>query len=199
MIKLKIQNSKLKIFESYTIIFKLSKQKGQSLIEVLVGLATAVLIVGAITIATISALNNAVYSKNQNLATNYAQQGMEIVRNLRDRNYTLFTQLTGDYCLAKSCNQIDPTGGANDPCGKQSVICAQNVGGENADIFVRTVSVTQDSLFCMDGITPTPGVQGALVDVNVSWYDSKCGSSNIFCHNVNLSTCLSTYNAISSQ
>lgn len=173
-------------------------QKGQSLIEVLVGLATAVLIMGAITTATISALNNAVYSKNQNLATNYAQQGLEIVRNLRDRKYSLFNELNGEYCLAKTCKQIDPTSNdPQDPCGPKSIVCDQNVGGENADIFVRQVTVNPNSSSCKDTTQQT--TQGTYVTVNVSWYDAKCGSSNVFCHNVKLGTCLSTYNTVSSQ
>lgn len=173
-------------------------EKGQSLIEVLVGLATAVLIIGAITVATISALNNAVYSKNQNLATNYAQQGIEIVRNLRDRNYSQFQQLNGTYCLAKTCDKIDPTSNdPQDPCGPQSIVCSQNVGGENADIFVRQVSVDPVSSYCKDSTQQT--TQGVHVTVNVSWYDAKCGSSNVFCHTVQLATCLSTYNTVSTQ
>lgn len=176
----------------------MKSQKGQSLIEVLVGLATAAVITGAITVATISALNNAVFSKNQNLANTYAQQGIEIVRNMRDRNYSTFTELNGDYCLAKSCTDINPSNSStNDPCGKKSILCAQNVGGENADIFVRQVSVDPNSTYCQDGTDAL--TQATQVTVNVSWFDSKCGSSSVFCHTVKLSTCLSTYNTIPPQ
>lgn len=174
-------------------------QKGQSLIEVLVGMVTMSIIVGAITVVTINALNNAVYSKNQHLATEYAQQGMEIVRNLRDRQYSSFISLNGYYCLAKSCTDIHPTavlsnGNPYDPCGPKSLLCQQNVGGENADIFVRQVFVDPNGTYCQDGTQNN--TQGTQVTVNVSWYDQKCGSANIFCHTVQLSSCLSTYNAI---
>ncbi len=173
---------------------------GQSLVEVLVGMATAVLIVGAMTVATISALQNAQFGKNENLATNYAQQGIEIVRNLRDQNYNDFNKLNGTYCLAKTCDKIDPTytGPGTDPCGPQTILCQQNVGGENADIFVRQVTITRDDATCQDSVTPIPGKE-VKVSANVSWYDTKCGTSNVFCHSVQLTTCLSTYNAISSQ
>lgn len=165
---------------------------GQSLVEVLVGLSTAVLIVGAMTVATISALSNATFSKNQNLATNYAQQGMEIVRNFRDRNYNLFSELQGDYCLAKSCNAINNN--PQDPCGKVSILCSQNVGGENADIFVRKVTIDPNAISCKDTTQQT--TQATLVTVNVAWFDAKCGTSSVFCHSVQLTTCLSTFNAI---
>lgn len=172
-------------------------EKGQSLIEVLVGLATGVLIIGAITAATVTALSNAEYGKNQALATNYAQQGMEIARNMRDSDISQFSELNGTYCLAKSCNQIDVSGNANDPCGAQQLQCSQNVGGENADIFVRQVSVVQSSTKCQDGTSAA-----TEIDVRVAWFDSKCptsGGGAIFCHNVALSTCLSSYNGIQAQ
>ncbi len=171
-------------------------EKGQSLVEVLVGLTTAVMILGAITVATISSLNNAVYGKNQNLATEYAQQAIEIVRNLRDRNYSSFSQLNGNYCLAKTCDKIDPAGGLNDPCGPKSVLCDQNVGGENADIFVRQVMITKNDPTCQANPSPAPN-QEIKVIASVAWFDGKCSSAKIFCHTVTLSTCLSTYNVIS--
>lgn len=172
--------------------------EGQSLVEVLVGLATAVLIIGAITAATIAALSNATFSKNQNLATSYAQQGIEIVRNLRDRDYASFSELSGTYCLAKACNRIDPTSAdPQDPCGPKQILCDQNASGENADIFVRQVFVDKTSSYCKDTTQQTS--QGTQVTVNVSWFDSKCGTSQVFCHSVKLSTCLSTYNAVTGQ
>lgn len=174
----------------------MKSQQGQSLVEVLVSLVTISLIIGAITAATITALNNSVYSKNLNLATQYAQQGMEIVRNLRDRQASSFNQLNGFYCLAKACSDIHPTSNnPQDPCGPKSILCDQNVGGENADIFVRQVFVDPNGAYCKD-ITQNV-TQGTQVTVNVSWFDSKCGTSNVFCHTVSLSSCLSAYNAIS--
>lgn len=175
-------------------------ENGQSLVEVLVGLATASIIVGAITVATLSSLNNATYSKNQNLATQYAQQGVEIVRSLRDRDYASFKNLVATssattYCLAKSCTAIDPPSGSqSDPCGPMYLQCQQNVGGENADTFVRQVVVNPLASDCAD--TAQSQTQATGVTVTVSWYDGKCPTTNIFCHTVSLSTCLSTYNVI---
>lgn len=173
-------------------------QKGQSLIEVLIGLATASVIIGAITVATITALNNTVFSKNQNLATQYAQQGMEVVRNLRDRNYSQFAELNGTYCLAKTCNAIDPTSNnPQDPCGPRSIVCDQNVGGENADIFVRQVFVDPNSSYCTD--STQQATQGIQATVSVSWFDAKCGAGQVFCHTVKLSTCLSQNGSVPIQ
>jgi len=55
-------------------------QKGQGLVEALIALGAAVIIIAAITIAVITAVSNSDFSTEQNLATGFAQQGMEIVR-----------------------------------------------------------------------------------------------------------------------
>ncbi|MGH7245713.1 MAG: type IV pilus modification PilV family protein [Candidatus Levyibacteriota bacterium] len=159
-------------------------KKGQTLIEVLIGLATMVVVISAITIAVISSLNNASYAKNQNLATQYAQQGMELMRDLRDINYASFSALTNTtYCLAKGCSMLSNTSG---DCGpKVNAICDQNV-----DIFVREVDVVQNSAECLGG-------SSAKVTVSVSWADGKCTDrTNLFCHQVKLDSCLSNNNVI---
>ena len=77
-------------------------EKGQTIIEVLVALGASVAIIAAVTIAVTSALSNSLYNKNQNLATQYAQQGMEIMRQMRDSDWSSFSALSGNpaqYCL----------------------------------------------------------------------------------------------------
>ena len=54
-------------------------QKGQGLLEALVALSAAVIIIAGMTIAAITAVSNSDFAKYQSLATDYAQQGMEIV------------------------------------------------------------------------------------------------------------------------
>ncbi len=153
-------------------------ERGQTLIEVLIGLATAVVVIAAITTATISSLNNATFSKNQNLATQYAQQGMEILRNMRDSDYGSFSALSGTYCLAKTCSALAAN---NANCWTPT---SGNTCNQNVDIFVRQIDVQQNSLSC-DG-TSTKVVS------TVSWFDAKCTSgNNTFCHQVSLTSCLS--------
>lgn len=62
------------------------KEKGQSLIELVVVVAAMVIVVGALTFATIASLRNAQFSKNQAQATKLAQEAIERVRAGRDRN-----------------------------------------------------------------------------------------------------------------
>lgn len=61
-------------------------EKGQSLIELVVSMAIAVLVLGALTFAVIISLRNAQFAKNQAQATKLAQESLENIRSLRDRD-----------------------------------------------------------------------------------------------------------------
>lgn len=93
--------------------------KGQSLLELIIVMAVAIIVVGALTVVTISALRNANLSKNQLQATKFAQEGMEKVRSIRDRDGTVITNFGGvprdkffqlwdvkliDVCTPQPCN-----------------------------------------------------------------------------------------------
>lgn len=163
-------------------------EKGQTLIEVLVGLASSVIVIGAITIATLSALNNAQFSENQNLATQYAQQAMESIRNMRDTNYQNFSVLSGSYCMGKSCTSINSSNLNTNPNSTYCWTAPASGCGQNVGIFVRQTSFEQNSSYC-DGNTK--------VTVTASWNDAKCTtSSDTFCHKVNLTSCLSNVNIV---
>lgn len=64
-------------------------EKGQTLLEVVVVIAVAVIIVGALVFATISSLRNSATAKNQAQATKLAQEGIEKVRAGRDRGSSI--------------------------------------------------------------------------------------------------------------
>lgn len=162
-------------------------QLGQGIVEVVVALGTAVVIISAIAIAVITALDNAQYSKNQNLATQYAQEGMEIVRQIRDSDYNKFTSYgnTGKtYCLGKNTQQLIPT----------DADCEQNV-----EAFVRKVMLENNSESCLSSLSPTPTgtpQTPTRVEIVVLWSDSKCSGNVAFCHQVELVSCLSGINVI---
>lgn len=61
-------------------------EAGQTLIELVVVVGVLVIVVGALTFATIASIRNAQFSKNQAQATKLAQEGIERVRTLRDRD-----------------------------------------------------------------------------------------------------------------
>lgn len=147
--------------------------KGQSLIEVLLALGAAVAIITGITAVVTSALNNAQFSRNQNLANQYAQQGMEVVRAIRDKSWDDFIDLPVNNCLPEGSTElVQRTGPDCDGLG--------NVG-----IFIREVTLNNMFLDCGG-----PPPQNTKVTVKVQWSDSKCSSGN-FCHEVKLISCFS--------
>lgn len=151
------------------------KEKGQTLIEVLVALATGVAVISAMAVTVITSLNNVEFTKNQNQATQYSREGVEIVRRLARSNWATFAGYRStNYCLAKGASTLTIMGGNN--CG------------QNADIFVRQIIIEQNS----------PGCQSnAKISSVVSWSDSKCEATRPFCHEVRLDSCIADINSIS--
>lgn len=66
-----------------------NRQNGQSLVEVIIASTVGILVVVALTFATIFSLRNASFSKNSAQATKLAQEGIERVRKGRDRNRSI--------------------------------------------------------------------------------------------------------------
>jgi len=167
--------------------------QGQTIIEVLVALTTAVVIVSAITIAVITSLRNVEYSRTQNTATRYAQEGMEFMRFLRDSNFSKFAVLTANtrYCLAKGETSLTATNASD--CG------------DNVDYFSRSIVMEDNSEYCAAIPPPAPNPPSLntsrKVIVLVSWTDNKCiddqGESTGRCHKASLVSCLSDYTVVS--
>lgn len=167
-------------------------QAGQTLIEVLVGLATLVVVIAAITSSVLSSLYDAEFSKSQSLATSYAEQGVEILRNMRNNDIASLSAsyLTNpSYCLGSECTGLVPgtlnqTGPSNYCWTKLSVNCPQNI-----ETFVREVDVNQNSTKCQSSTT-----DDVEANVSVSWSDSKCTDAlSPFCHSISVSTCFSNF------
>ncbi|MCL5439269.1 MAG: hypothetical protein M1268_04795 [Patescibacteria group bacterium] len=157
-------------------------QKGQTIIEVLVALSVAVVVIAAIAISVISALYNSQFSKNQNLATQYAQEGMEIMRQIRNSDWSVFSSYSGSYCLDKGSSSIKAKD-ASVVNGCKSV----DVGSNNKNIdgfFARQIDISKQDIDCNGNQTKVAAI--------VSWSDSKCReTSKLFCHEVRLSSCFS--------
>lgn len=101
----------------------LKDKNGQSLVEVVVALAVALLVILALVRVTIVSMRNASFAKNQALATQYAQEAMENTRSLRDTDWDTFwnlkdttdgpTQISGTIFL-KQIKYEDISGGTDD-------------------------------------------------------------------------------------
>lgn len=93
----------------------MKSNKGQSLIEVIIVASVGTLVVGAMVMVSIISLRNTSFAKNQLQATKLAQDGLEKVRSIRDRNLDIKfgleqTIISFDTLLAKdelTCDQPD--------------------------------------------------------------------------------------------
>lgn len=74
----------------------MNQEKGQSLIEVILALAVALLVIVALVRLTVTSIRNAQFAKNKARATQYAQESMEEARRLRDEEGGAF--FVDGYC-----------------------------------------------------------------------------------------------------
>lgn len=171
------------------IFFRLREDEitGQTLVEVLIAISVVLVIMSSITMAVISAINNATAGKNQVLATHYAQEGMEIVKQLQINNYKTFNSLAGRYCLAQSCATLATSVGS---CGSNSngnvANCSQNV---NNNFFIRQIDILAA------GSAQAKCVNTIQATVSVLWADGKCATGT-FCHTEQVISCFSNANVI---
>jgi len=186
------KNNNLTIQQSHSNIFKKTYDHGQTFIEIILAFSVSILVLSAVVIGVTTSLSNTLYTKNQNLANFYAQEGMSIVREIRDSSWNNFqsledvSQTNTAYCLRQDSVELEKLTATN--CWAQSP-----VGG----IFSREIKFEHDSSDCSIGIPPTPTPtptlipKGSKVTVTVSWSDSKCPIGTPFCHKVELISCLS--------
>ena len=158
---------------------------GQSLVEAMIALAALMMVLSAITIATIAGLSNVIFLRNQDLANKYAQDAIEYIRNIKENNTTItvdtfskqFTSLVNNYCM-NSTNTLTAIGAGLTSCSTVNI----------NNTFIRNISISPDNnTYC-----PNPGpLKGTLVTVTVKWTSNKCPAASQFCHQVNLTTCFS--------
>jgi hypothetical protein len=152
-------------------LFFSEMQQGQTLIETLSALAIIGMVMTAIGVVVTASLRNATFNQDQTLVTKYAQQGSEVVQQIRDDSYNNFATLSGTYCLAKGQTTLGAAGTCTTP---------------NVDNFIRSVAVVQNGC----------GANIAQVIVTVSFIDGKC-AAGVYCHSQSVQTCLSTVNPVS--
>ncbi len=149
---------------------KLKDESGQTIIEAVIALAAISVIVTAITIAILNAVNNSQFVKSQNLANKYAQQGMEYVRSVQAENIEKFANFSVTHSFN---NDLILTPGKSE---------AVNVGSAH----IRNIYFSNDEPPCL--------VAGRAVlkkvTVVVNWSSGKCKSDDRFCHNTTLVSCI---------
>ena len=148
------------------------------------GEASASVVVGIVT-----SLNNIQYTKNQDLATTYAQEGLAAVRQKRDSGW-YGTSSLGDYSSNTTyCIDNNLDFSENDDPTKNCVTLghAVPVGG----IFSRDVVFKPTSSNCDSIGSETTTITAT---VTVSWSDGKCPTTDVsheYCHSVVLVSCFS--------
>lgn len=62
-------------------------RKGQSLVEAIVAIGITLLVITGLVVLAVGAVRSATLAKNRSLAVQYAQEGMEALRSVRDRDF----------------------------------------------------------------------------------------------------------------
>lgn len=166
-------------------------QGGQTLLEILLAFSISIMVLGAVIFGVTASLSNTQYTKNQNLANSYAQEGMAVVKQIRDSSWDTFRNSYSSntaYCLGPNLTDLKELTSPSANCWAQSPVPA---GG----IFSREIEFEHDAPSCKaDPACAGPScIMGSKVMVKVSWSDNKCpaGAGDPLCHNVELITCLS--------
>lgn len=152
--------------------------RGQTLVEALVALVLVGILLSAISIAVVTGVNNSNFLRDQDGAGEYAKEGMDYVRNLKERDYTTFNSKN----LTNYCIDYDNTTGAL--IGISDTPCTQ----ESKTGFIHELTLYLSGQPGDCDLSPNP-VRGARVNVKVRWRSGKCTSANEYCHSSTLESC----------
>lgn len=72
--------------EDQFMLSQIKKESGQTMVEVLVALTIAVFVVISLLVVILSGLKNSQFAQNQSKATKYAQEAIEKIKAIRDRD-----------------------------------------------------------------------------------------------------------------
>lgn len=162
------------------------RQAGETLIEAILALTIVIVIVTGVVTAVITALNGSSSNKNESIALNFAQEGIDVLRDAKSSNFTAFSATYSTpnyYCFG------------NDNMPKDISNCPDTSHNIGTGDFVRKVYVD------LTGHLPPPnqltlkcasGVYSASI---VSWSDGKC-SSTLNCHQVEIDSCFYNLNTL---
>lgn len=153
---------------------KYTNQSGQSLLEVIIALGIAVAIIISFTSATINAVRNAQFAKNQNQATKLAQETIEIIRTIRDQDKLVTATAPWSSLWTTNMNSLQISGyrGTCYLLNKTNFTMSPILGADSCnnsndeiveDIFKRKINITDDGTI----------LTKKTISVKISWFDNK--------------------------
>lgn len=132
----------------------MNNNRGQSLFEVVFAIAIVGLLITGIVSLSASSLRNTDFSRNQTIATKYANEGVEWARIYRDTDWDNFQALSSDVGINWCLNDLSVP--SSNSCGTDRI---------GNTIFWREIHFIDDLVSDPDGNTVD-------VEVKVFWDDS---------------------------
>ncbi len=150
----------------------MNEQKGQTIIEVLVSLMIASLMMGALVIAIVISLRNAQFSQNQTQATKLAQEAIEKVRTMRDRDMCIKLTDTGDCTTFSNAQTFSQFLGNDTQC---SAVCYFDLDKNNLLLTLKGASSSTDlgGGFTQQILVQTSGTFTKRFIAKIQWNDSS--------------------------
>lgn len=135
-------------------------KKGFSLIEVLVTLFVLSAGITGVSVLMIGNITTSETSRNQIIASNLAQEGVELVKNLKDNNQASVNLVAGSYANRRIDNTMSALDGGADKKLYTDGNFYTHVSTGTATKYFRNVSLV------IVGVAP---LRTTTVTVNVSW------------------------------
>jgi type IV pilus modification protein PilV len=157
----------------------IKKRKGFSLVEVLFALMVLSVGISAISVLMTSNIKNSIDAKNQIIAANLAQEGVELVRNLKDNGEpNLAATTANDYAglsIDKTMSKLETNTVASKQLFLNGNFYTHSSSGKSTG-FYRSISLK------VSGVLGTPSSRIIEVTSYVSWNEtgsfSPCISAN---------------------
>ena len=163
-------------------------QAGEILVEALLGLAITIIIITGLIVALNSSVSNSTFSTNQSQASLIAKEGLDLVKNIKEDNYSSVTGKKGLFCFNDSQVLVSGTE------------CPEDVVVDNIT-FSRQFYISSDGKDYRKnpaGISVCNEDGAAIFAASIiSWWDSKCGSNiTTKCHKIELNSCFTDLTSI---
>lgn len=130
---------------------------GQSLVEAIVIIGITVLLSTGVIAATTASLRVAQTGRTRTQAVTYAQEGIELIRKIRDEDWSVFQSYDGLYCLGSNQTLVSSSG------------CSTNITTPQGS-FTRSVQFTWQNPRMVVTVTVSYPDGSGTRDTNLTTY-----------------------------